>query len=70
MIEALLVDRLPAVMNRGPGGFWTCTWSLPSLSCVCLGAVCGGDSAFSRALREQAAGASPRTVCTSACAST
>ena len=25
MIEALLVDRLPAVMNRGQGGFWTCT---------------------------------------------
>ena len=25
MIEALLVDRLPAVMNRGAGGFWTCT---------------------------------------------
>jgi len=39
MIEALLVDRLPAVMNRGPGGYWACAWSLSSLSCVCLGAV-------------------------------
>ena len=45
MIEALLVDMLPAVMNRGPGGFWACAWSLDCLFfvCVCLG-LCAGRS--------------------------
>ena len=42
MIEALLVDMLPAVMNRGPGGFWACAWSLSSVFRVCVSGCARG----------------------------